>query len=225
MKFRCSQNSQSCPNRKDSQNCHEYYLKKCCRKGLMDILDKIPYILDGLDWWLEFGTLLGLHRDGKIIDWDYDLDVGINEDCLTQENINKIKSKSEEFGFVYKNIWSKGQHKLIYSSTNFLFCDFWVFRKNENNIMIPLSDITPTSHHEDFTKEKDILVFNNKNYFIPKNINEFLTIRYGPSWSAPIKGIKSLKDGRTIFKDIEKNHNYKLENIPIKNPNINKFPL
>ena len=207
-----------------SKNGHSYFLKKCCRKGLMDILDKIPYILDGLDWWLEFGTLLGLYRDGKIIDWDYDLDVGINEESLTQENIDKIKSKSKEFGFVYKNIWSDGQHKLIYSSTNFLFCDFWVFRKNENNIMIPLSPITPTSHHEDFTKEKDILIVNDKNYFIPKNIKEFLTIRYGPSWNMPIKGRKSLKDGRTSYPGCEKNISI-LDGVPRANPNFDKYRL
>ena len=38
----------------------------------------VKEILDesGIDYWLDNGTLLGAFRDGKIIEWDRDIDFG-----------------------------------------------------------------------------------------------------------------------------------------------------
>ena len=39
----------------------------------------VKEILDesGIDYWLDHGTLLGAFRDGKIIEWDRDIDFGV----------------------------------------------------------------------------------------------------------------------------------------------------
>jgi len=34
----------------------------------------------GFKYWLEAGTLLGIFRDGDLIPWDYDADIGIPAD-------------------------------------------------------------------------------------------------------------------------------------------------
>ncbi len=47
-----------------------------------EILDKV-----GITYWLDSGTLLGAVRDGKIIEWDVDVDLG-----TWYSNINKIIS-------------------------------------------------------------------------------------------------------------------------------------
>lgn len=78
-------------------------------------LREVKKILDelGIKYWLEAGTLLGAVRDGKIIKWDHDIDLGMIDD-----GSNKIVSafpKLEERGFrvqfvnlkIYKNFFSK----------------------------------------------------------------------------------------------------------------------
>ena len=166
----------------------------------MAILEKIPYIFEGLDWWLEFGTLLGLVREGKIIDWDNDLDIGVMEETMTQENIEKIKKRCEEFGFYFFSKDYNGFRRIYYSKTNGLYCDIWTFKKDENNMIDAISNWTPAMHDEKFTKNKDILIRNNISYNIPSNVNEFLRIRYG-NWQHPRECRRSYKDGRLLYKE------------------------
>lgn len=197
MKTRCNQFSDTCKNTR-YQYDKKYRLKNCCRKALMEILDKIPYIMEGTDWWLEFGTLLGFIRENKIIDWDNDLDVGVTEESFTEEKLNDIKQKCSEFNFTLFHKEEEGLYKIIYGPKNYLFCDIWIFRRLENGIMDAVSSATSAIHEEYFTINKDTLNINNKTYFIPKNTSEFLTARYGPDWEQPIQSKRSLRDGRLI---------------------------
>ena len=55
-----------------------------------EILFKIAHILNTQKshWWLEGGTLLGLYRDGKLLDWDHDVDLGVQFESEEQiENL------------------------------------------------------------------------------------------------------------------------------------------
>jgi hypothetical protein len=58
----------------------------------LQLLKKVTKILDenNIEYWLEFGTLLGCIRDGKFIEWDSDIDLGVW--CL-----DKIKELEQEF--------------------------------------------------------------------------------------------------------------------------------
>jgi hypothetical protein len=100
MKMRCNKKTKRC-----LANPHEkgYLLKDCCRENLMKIIFEIPYILGDNRWWLDFGTLLGFHREGKIIDWDSDLGVGIiYEDFY--KNKKEIEKKIREKGFYFTKV-------------------------------------------------------------------------------------------------------------------------
>lgn len=49
------------------------------------LLDMLPYITDLLDkievkYWLDWGTLVGAMRNGKMVPWDFDIDIGIFHD-------------------------------------------------------------------------------------------------------------------------------------------------
>ena len=48
-------------------------------KEIKDIFDKV-----GITFWLDSGTLLGAVRDGKIIEWDVDVDLGTWYDNIKQ---------------------------------------------------------------------------------------------------------------------------------------------
>lgn len=53
------------------------------KKTAVGNLKEIKRILDKLNikYWLDWGLLLGAVRDGKIIEWAPDLDLGTMDDC------------------------------------------------------------------------------------------------------------------------------------------------
>ena len=63
-------------------------------KIAVENLGEVKSVLDkkGIVFWLDSGTLLGAVRDGKIIEWDNDIDLG-----TWNKNINKIISAFPEF--------------------------------------------------------------------------------------------------------------------------------
>jgi phosphorylcholine metabolism protein LicD len=185
----------------------------------MDMLDQIPYIMSHMDWWLEFGTLLGLIREGKIIDWDDDIDIGINEESMTLENIQEMRKKCEEFGFILGEERINEKNELDGFR---LYCDIWTFKRGDNNIRYAPSTFTAAQHEDYFTKNKKIFKFNNKEYFIPDNVEEFLQIRYA-NWRKPIKGCRSYRDGREHVKDFVYYPPDSLGVTILENPPKNKY--
>jgi len=84
----------------EEQNIDEkkkvYFFKKI--KG---ILEK-----NGIEYWIEYGTLLGFLRDKKLIHWDHDIDLV----ALDFEKVKKIIPKFEEMKFKTKLRWSKSKY-------------------------------------------------------------------------------------------------------------------
>lgn len=67
---------------------------KCdTRRHMTDLLLRAVTILErnGIQYWLDKGTLLGIYRDKGLIPWEYDVDLGVmNETCNA---ISKLKSE------------------------------------------------------------------------------------------------------------------------------------
>ena len=64
----------------------------------------------GIKYWLDWGTLLGAVRDGKLIEWDHDMDLGTMDDSW--KKLVSILPELEKRGFyvvlqnvkMYKNV-------------------------------------------------------------------------------------------------------------------------
>lgn len=86
-------------------------------------LKEIKKVLDkhGIRYWLDTGTLLGAVRDGKIIEWDDDIDLGTMED--NWEKIIPIIPELEERGFntrfeeIYKTNFGFANRYVVFSKS------------------------------------------------------------------------------------------------------------
>ncbi len=61
-------------------------------KDVKEIFDK-----HNIRCWLDWGTLLGAIRNGKIIEWDHEVDLGVMKSDF--EKVNLISSEIKEKGF------------------------------------------------------------------------------------------------------------------------------
>jgi len=65
---------------------NEYHIK------LLDMLEELIPNING-KWFLSDGALLGLHRDKKLIDYDYDLDIYVLEDTTIDLELTNLKKQ------------------------------------------------------------------------------------------------------------------------------------
>ena len=95
---------------------HDHYLDRIKRMLFesLDIFEKYS-----IKYWIDDGTLLGIIRDGDLIPWDHDVDVGISG-----ESASKLMSIWYKFFPKYiirkrskNNIWLPGRvRRLLHSA-------------------------------------------------------------------------------------------------------------
>lgn len=99
---------------------------KCDTRAHMSVLlTKTTTILktNQVEYWLDKGTLLGVHRDDGLIPWEYDVDLGVmNATC---EQISGLKSEFEKVGLVAydRSDYIPHKVKLTYDTENHHF--YW----------------------------------------------------------------------------------------------------
>ena len=100
------------------------------KKRLTEDLKQILQILDKNDvnYWIDYGTLLGIIRDGDFIPWDDDIDLG----CLSSDGC-KIYELEREFKSIKWDFYIK--HDMITITNGFTFIDFYTYNTDKNNII------------------------------------------------------------------------------------------
>lgn len=58
----------------------------------------------GIQYWLDYGTLLGVARDGGIIPWEYDNDVGMMEDQCAAASTPAVRAAFSALGYSLYNM-------------------------------------------------------------------------------------------------------------------------
>ena len=177
-------------------------------KDLCRILDKskIPYALDA-------GTLLGIIRENRLLPWDNDLDIAITDDYL--DKLISVNWKIWLAGYkirIRKSIkdmphFPAGSVRLIsVEKTRFFhrsisLLDVFVKKKVDENLFWTEGIKTPVlkSVPYRFYKNLSRIVFDGYNYSIPKEYEDYLTIRYG-DWKTPVKEYNFKKDDKAIVK-------------------------
>ena len=172
-------------------------MKKMLLKTI-DILNE-----KGFKYWLEAGTLLGILRDGDLIPWDYDADLGI-----PAESADEIMKLRFEFFPNYlikrrriQTPWLPGDMRVIKVKTpwekirqiNFhidLFCVYPVkdkYRWVDSNAL----------KHVDrkYYDTLSTIQWEGRTINIPNYVEEYLSLRYG-NWQVPERNYNAgLHDG------------------------------
>ena len=150
-----------------------------------EALSKILNLLNSIkiDYFISGGTLLGIYRDGKLIDWDDDIDIDILSYSY-RKNIKKIIDFAHKNGYPYQ-IGSNYFHPKI---------SLYI-----SNTKVSLGAITRGLFKRNyFYRSKYRLPYNickkrinfkiNNNLFakVPIRAKDYLKFLYGESWSTPI---------------------------------------
>ncbi|KAE8584860.1 hypothetical protein XENTR_v10021135 [Xenopus tropicalis] len=104
----------------------------CCLRALRTTTHHVIKVLEasGVRYWLEGGSLLGAARNGDIIPWDYDVDLGIYlEDVTLCTELRGAQSGSlvDAEGYVWERAVEGDFFRVQYSQSNHLHVDLWPF--------------------------------------------------------------------------------------------------
>jgi len=126
------------------------------------ILDEFVAIAELLhiQYFLAFGTCLGMVRDGGYIQGDGDIDVGV---FCTELELKKLTRTLVRYGFKVYQDHSVNRH----------------FHKNQVCL-----DVWYKWHTQPFPRKLGKIVYNNKTYSLPYHRDEYLTTCYG-NWRVP----------------------------------------
>lgn len=159
----------------------------CCLENLRETAKHVFKILEkcGVRYWLEGGSLLGAARNGDIIPWDYDVDIGIYEEdikkCEWLKNSEK-QSIIDNKGYVWEKAREGDFIRVQFSQTNHLHIDIFPFYPSKG---IMTKHTWFATHRQDVEFPEHYLKPLTKIKFIgiyasaPNNIKQFLELKFG----------------------------------------------
>jgi phosphorylcholine metabolism protein LicD len=163
-------------------------IKDFGQKKANEFLQEVCEILTKykIKYWLDFGTLLGIIRENRLLPHDMDLDISIDSKYL--DTLRNIKDKftenfhewiDKEYGTTHFNIYKDNfccSISVLRQDKNQVWCTGW---DEENESMFQI--YAPIRYF----KKLDQINYKGFNYFIPNNSHKFLEYRYGKDWKIP----------------------------------------
>ena len=131
------------------------------------------------DWFIGFGTLLGIVRNNSCIDNDDDVDIIIDE-----SNFDKIVKILDENNFQRNYGYGIGLSKNIIKTKEtdmYSSIDFYISRKNDKGDVFAIWENVIWSECYPLVE----YTWKNEKLYFPKNHISNLSNRYGESWRTP----------------------------------------
>lgn len=162
-------------------------------KEMSEILDR----LFGF-WWLEAGTCLGIYRDNKLIPWDKDIDFGIlAEDISTKEMLFFLFDIAlyEDFRIYHTFGYLDNGFEVSFVKRGIKVDLFWFYKDGDirwhsawkNGGKNGLEDQLKYEYPAEVIEERKKIEFKGEEFYLPKNTERYLKIKYGKDWKKPKK--------------------------------------
>lgn len=137
-----------------------------------DILDKLK-----VTWWLECGALLGIYREGKLLDHDDpDLDITI----LEPADHDVIKQAFLDDGF---EVFAEGAHQLVMKKRDVLF-DISFYQLDGDNLVMDIFGAGKAVQSYTLFNPLGEIPFAGRLYPTTNDVEAYLEQRYG-DWRTP----------------------------------------
>ena len=163
-----------------------------------------------IKYWLEGGTLLGIRRENRLLPWDNDLDISIHASEVSKlaSLIKDLQSKGyrlrQRLFTITSEPFKSGELRMIKVRNRQFFgllkgkvcLDVFVKYTVAENTYWKIDNkkkYVPSSFYKNFKS----ITFQNKDYPIPKNTDEYLTYRYG-DWQTPVKEWNTATDDNAL---------------------------
>jgi lipopolysaccharide cholinephosphotransferase len=183
----------------------------------LEMLQDITTLFDqhNIQYALDGGTALGIIRENRLLPWDTDMDIAVDEKSV-ESIITLLKSLPllkyrvrvrkliEDAGPVKKGsvrlikVWTR---KYFFFKGDQLLDIFVRFHKDDQVLWI-LGDkqVAINSMPKKFHTQVKKIHFNQTDYWIPEEEDAFLTYRYG-NWRVPVKEWDAFKNDGALIKD------------------------
>lgn len=186
-----------------------HYARRSLLRGILS--DVCPALTAAkATYWLDFGSLLGIHRDGDLILHDNDIDLSVlNPDwpslmahlqaALPQYNV-KLETPSEapDINFIR-----------VYCALGFADI-FGAVELSNGRVLVDCGHGETTSIAKDLVVPTQEIEWRNTKISVPRNLEGALEARYGTTWRVPRymdKGADTVEGNKTyarIFRALSK---------------------
>lgn len=167
-----------------------------------------------IKYWLDHGTLLGIIRDKELIPWDHDVDI-----CISGEDVGKFLAIKKKFPFKYRismryddtgrlpgtlrlvkiKYWHRKYLRLFKFQE--LFLDIFIKYK-VGDYYYWIDTHTPKRVKAKYHDDLDTIYWDNRDYVIPSNVDQYLTDRWG-DWRTPVKDFDASLDDLAIYDQLQ----------------------
>ncbi|KAK2585477.1 hypothetical protein KPH14_010134 [Odynerus spinipes] len=159
------------------------YTPPCCLAGLRKVahhvFDKLEEV--GIRFWLEGTSLLGAMRNGDILPWDHEVQIGINRFDLERSpwlTKAKIKPIEDNHGFVWEKATEGEFFKVQYSKINNLHVNLLPFYPKNGSMIKDARFMKNEDFPEQFLHPMSSIEFAGRQVPCPNNIRDFLELKY-----------------------------------------------
>ena len=191
-------------------------------ESALQLLETVTEIFDqcSIKYCLTAGTLLGIVREERLLPWDTDLDLRIFRPDVKKlpRAVWKIRFAGYLVRFRRQEFidppLKKGEKRIvkIFQKAGFLkkgkvTMDCFIATRQDNDYVWSCGGpklYTKKAVPAQFYDETKVITFRNKDYTAPKDVEDYLTFRYG-DWRTPVKEWDYTKDDRAIISPELKN--------------------
>ncbi|NOZ07793.1 MAG: LicD family protein [FCB group bacterium] len=196
---------------------YDIYLDGDSEIKAVTLLEKIADVIETekCEYWLDGGTLLGAVRDGKLIPWDHDLDLGLKykSDEQIRSLITALKKKFyvRVLPFSRKtHIWQLGKYRVlkVYPrkfrfGRDKLCADIFIFYRgtlDQTREIVYKYGVWDQNavHNHQVLDTLSTLTFYGREYSVPGQPEKFLQAKYGKDWRTPRKDWHVSLDDKTL---------------------------